>query len=345
MHVDAHVDARGDAQADAAPGSWFRLVRSRTPPPEPVDEIATVRPLDDPRVARFSYRLRRLHETIVEKTHVPYRLSAEKLAHLRHMFIDADWGAASTEFPSYAPDVAANPFRAFSAIPARARYQFLLDDALYHVKSFIHGPVCKGQVALDVIDEHFLIFFLAPDADPSVTDSSYLQASTSDLAIPAEGGDGVEAIFERFKLHELAYLRAQRERLRAAPGRTLRDVWNGDGVNRQAVLPVYPACFEQRLRPRGRRRLGSRKTACGSSTIRSSSACTTISSPASTAACWPSCIRASSTAVHELLLRIESENQLLPAFSRPRGERPSEPPGTGGAGVSALVDTIEPLCA
>ncbi len=77
---------------------------------------------------------------------MPYRLSAEKLAHLRHLFLDADWGAASTAFPSLTRPTSpqTRPFVAFAAIPARARYQFLLDDALYHVKTFIHGPVCKG---------------------------------------------------------------------------------------------------------------------------------------------------------------------------------------------------------
>jgi hypothetical protein len=226
-------------QLDDTPGTWFRVVRSRTPSPEPIDPIATVRPFDDPGVPRVWYRLRRVRETIVEKTHVPYRLSAEKLAHLRHLFLDADWGAASTAFPSYAPEVAANPFVAFAAIPARARYQFLLDDALYHVKTFIHGPVCKGQVALDVIDEHFFIFFAAPDRDPSITDPAYLPATMQDLAIPAEGGDGIEAVYERFKLHETAYLRAQGEKLLAAPGRTLEDIWNGEGTNGDAVLTVY----------------------------------------------------------------------------------------------------------
>ena len=51
--------------------------------------------------------------------------------------------------------MAGNPFVAFAAIPPRARYQFMLDDAGYHVRAFIHGPVCRGQVALNVIDEQF----------------------------------------------------------------------------------------------------------------------------------------------------------------------------------------------
>jgi hypothetical protein len=226
---------------EQAPGEWFRLVRSRTASPAPFDPIATVRPFDAPGVPRVYYRLRRVTETIVEKTHAPYLLSDAKLARLRQLFFENDWTSASPSFPSYDSDVAANPFVAFAAIPARARYQFLLDDAYYYVRTFIHGPVCKGQVALDVIDEHFLIFFLAPSSDVSVTHADFLPRVAADLAVPAEGGDGIEAVYSRFKLHELSYLKKRAAFLRqtGAPGQTLRDIWNGDGTNPDAVLTVY----------------------------------------------------------------------------------------------------------
>jgi len=225
-------------QFGAAPGEWFRLVRSRTAAPAPIDEIATVRPYDDPQVAYVHYRFRRLTETLVVKTHIPYRLDDAKLARLRALFVDSSWGDKKIEAPSYAPEVATNPFIAFQSIPARSRYQFLLDDAHYHVKTFIHGPVCKGAVALDVIDEQFLIFFLAPESDPSVTDASFLPRVSSYLAIPAQGGDGIEAFYERFRLRELEYLKARAAMRRDAPvpGRALTDLWNG---NLDSVLTVY----------------------------------------------------------------------------------------------------------
>jgi len=227
---------------EGVPGEWFRLVRSRTASPAPIDEIATVRPYDDPRSTEVHYRLRRVAETIVEKTHVPYVLSDAKLARLRRLFFsDAEWHDPSPAFPSYDRSVAANPFVSFAAIPVRSRYQFMLDDAYYHVRAFIHGPVCKGQVALNVIDEHFFIFFLAPSVDPSIARPDFLARAAGDLAVPAEGGDGVEAVYARFKLHELSYLNRRAKLLREAesPGRALADVWDGDGTNLGAVLTVY----------------------------------------------------------------------------------------------------------
>ena len=124
----------------------------------------------------------------------------------------------------------------YAAIPARARYQFLLDDAHYHVQTFIHGPVCRGQAALDVIDEHFLLFFLAPDSDPAITDAGYLAQITADLSLPAERGESIAALSPGYEAKELRYLRAEVPHVRA---RTLADVWHGDGSNPDAVLTVF----------------------------------------------------------------------------------------------------------
>ena len=61
-----------------------------------------------------------------------------------------------TKLPHYGKDFE-NPFKVFSDIPAKVRYQFLLDNAHFFVNGFIKGPVCRGQVALDVIRDHFFV--------------------------------------------------------------------------------------------------------------------------------------------------------------------------------------------
>jgi hypothetical protein len=214
-------------------GEWFRLVRSRTPSGAPIDEIATRRPFDDPGTSNFYYRLRRIHETLVLKTHAPYTLGDAKLVRLRQLFYDSAWDVHG---PFVVDRSSANPFVTFGAIPAKARYQFLLDDAHYHVQTFIHGPVCRGQAALDVIDEHFLIFFLAPASDPAITDAGYLAQITPDLALPAEKGESIAALSPEYEAKELRYLRAEVAHVRA---RTLADLWHGDGSNPDAVLTVF----------------------------------------------------------------------------------------------------------
>ncbi|NOR37260.1 MAG: peptidylprolyl isomerase, partial [Woeseiaceae bacterium] len=53
---------------------FFKLVRSATPPGEPVDLIATRRPYNDPGVDRVYYRIVEKLGAIVAKTHMPYEL-------------------------------------------------------------------------------------------------------------------------------------------------------------------------------------------------------------------------------------------------------------------------------
>ncbi len=228
---------------DLARGPFFRVVRSRTAPGTPIDEIATRRPYDDPGPAPFWYRLRPLDETIVSKTHIVYPLSAAKLRRLTALFLAADW--QPTRFPSWAPDEASNPFIAFDQIPARSRYQYMLDDAQYFVMTFIRGPVCRGGVAVDVIEDHFFVSFLDPDHDLSVTMPSYLAQTQASLNLPAAhmshllpGQFWIQYALEQRKYLDIRatyYDAADPQRL----GPTLAAIWDGDGANRNAQLTVF----------------------------------------------------------------------------------------------------------
>jgi hypothetical protein len=133
---------------------FYRLVRSETPPGDPIVEIKTTRPYDDPGVEQFYYRLRRIESTIAVKDHTVYRMSPKKMARYRELFLQNNY--AVSRLPGYDAESKANPFKTFAVIPAKARYQFMLDDAGFFVMGFIKGPVCRGPVALNVVNDHFL---------------------------------------------------------------------------------------------------------------------------------------------------------------------------------------------
>src|SRR4030042_1192897 len=141
---------------------YYELFRSKTPPGEPAYLIATVRPYDDPGVERIYYRFRKIHSTIVHKTHMVFDLDDAKLRRIKELFIEPQW-LQRPHTVGYDAKLSANPFVAFEQIPSRSRYQFLLDNAHYIIMTFIHGPVCKGQIALNVINDHFWIMFVDPD--------------------------------------------------------------------------------------------------------------------------------------------------------------------------------------
>ncbi|WP_422595325.1 fatty acid cis/trans isomerase [Pseudomonas sp.] len=164
-------------------GHFFQLVRSRTPSGEAIDPITTRRPNDDPG-NNFYYRLWPIQGVIVHKTHITYGLSTQKLARVKQLFYSGDWQVDAV--PGYGPSHRANPFATFAAIPAKARYEFMLDDAEYFVRTFIRGPVCRGQIATDVIRDQFWNLFQAPESDLYITDPNYRAQVTPLLAVPGQ---------------------------------------------------------------------------------------------------------------------------------------------------------------
>lgn len=233
----AHLHVEGDDQ-----NRFFRVIRSRTATGSPPDEIASRRPFDDPGGA-FHYRLIPIDGTILHKEHMVYEIGPKRLKRYEDLFLKSDWEIAS--LPPYSTAAGGNPLSTFRAIPARSRYQFLLDEALYFVRSFIRGPVCYGQVAVNVIEDRFWVSFLTPDADLSVTDPSFLEAATPILELPVAQSKGkLSKRLEGFlslgpvKYQEFRKGRYERKFL-AEGGPDYGDIWQGDGSEVDARLTVY----------------------------------------------------------------------------------------------------------
>jgi hypothetical protein len=223
--------------------AFFRLVRSRSPCDAGIDEIATRRPNDDPGTS-FNYCLSRIDQTIVDKTHIPYELSSQKLARIRQLFLEPKWEV--TTLPGYQETTASNPFATFADIPVRARYQFLLDDGEYEVATFIKGPVCNGSIAVDSIQEQFFVLFLKPEADSMVMSAEHARAVEDTLILPGVWGSDVSIRDDIPFLRRLVEQREIYRKLRAEAARQLRpagytldDIWNGDGTNPNALLTVF----------------------------------------------------------------------------------------------------------
>jgi hypothetical protein len=233
----------GHLYFDDLPGDeYFALVRSRTPPGEPIDVVATRRPYDDPGVAHVYYRLRRLEDTPVLKTHMPYALNAARMARLKALFLDAPYEV--TALPSYDPEAASNPFVTFLQLPIGARYRFMLDEAQFTLMGFIKGPVCRGQVALDVITDHFWVLFAEPGAEQSDEDADFLAKQLKDLRLPAEHESTTGPLkWLRYSSLESRYLKAKSEylsdRFGARNPPTMKLIWNGGGTNPNAALTVF----------------------------------------------------------------------------------------------------------
>ncbi|KAF2411414.1 Fatty acid cis/trans isomerase (CTI) [Pseudomonas antarctica] len=217
------------------PGHFFQWVRSRTPSGQPIDLIATRRPNDDPGTQVY-YRLWPVQGVIVHKTHITYPFSAAKMARIKALFYAGDWQVNA--LPGYGPGRRANPFETFEAIPAKARYQFMLDNAEYFVRTFIRGPVCRGQIATDVIRDNFWTLFQDPDHDLYITDARYRGQATPLLAMPGQNDDvgSVLSLWLAYRDKRNQYEALRRDSYADLPPPSWSSLWAG---NDNALLSIF----------------------------------------------------------------------------------------------------------
>lgn len=228
--------------ADLPRGEYFDMVRSTTPPGTPIQIVATVRPYDDPGVPRVYYRLRRVEETLVAKTHMPYALDDARMARLRKLFLEPEYEV--TSLPSYKPEEAANPFVTFQQLPQSARYRLMLEEAQYTIMGFIKGPVCRGQVALNVINDLFWVSFVDPDLEHSELSAEQLSRALKQIQLPAEDESSLPLLkWRKYSNAETEFLKTKAELLnREFSGKRKPDLallWDGDGNNQNAALTIF----------------------------------------------------------------------------------------------------------
>ncbi|MEQ9462989.1 MAG: fatty acid cis/trans isomerase [Haliea sp.] len=223
---------------------WFRLVRAGTPPGQPIEVIATRRPFDDPGRRDFYYRLQRMPIVVATKSHQPYRFDRARRDWYQQLFLQPEYEVNA--LPGYDTDTAGNPFVSFASIPVRARYRFLLEDAEFTIMNFIKGPVCRGQIALNVIEDRFWVMFMDPDALDPELDGPFLERESHNLRLPsASTGSVIDLLdWHRYARAHKRYMQAKDKHLQRQydqqgrkPGLEL--VWDGDGSNPNAALTIF----------------------------------------------------------------------------------------------------------
>ncbi len=205
---------------------FFRIVRSKAKCSENGDDFVSRHPWDlkEPKSRvllerkgesnkytenDLSYCIRKSTSTIVHKNHLTYDMrdvivgskKVSKLDRIKFLFSDKNIKNI-TKLPSRNNKEASNPFKTFQSISAKSRYQFLLDNANYFIRTFIRGPVCKGSVALNSINDRFWAFFTDPNKDPLVLSDELGDFLANNHKLPAKDGSGTwtfSAFFSLFK--------------------------------------------------------------------------------------------------------------------------------------------------
>lgn len=230
----AHINFQNDGN------EFFRLVRARDLEGYP-DEIATTRPFDDPKTQDFYYRFKKVEETIVHKAHTVFILNDHKLKRYKADFLDSVWDhVEGTTLPGYG-DAAANAFLVFKPIPVESRYRFFLENARYFIMTFMKGPVCRGQTALNVINDHFWVMFVDPSSDITVVNKEYFKQAGHLLSPPASQDKRVD-LFNKAKENRWQAAVFKEKKMAESGMRLGPDsIWNGyEGQqDPNALLTVY----------------------------------------------------------------------------------------------------------
>ncbi len=242
FHAHLHFEKTDDRE-------FYRLVRSSTPPGEAVKIIATRRPYGKSD-SEVYYRIVRHQGSVVAKQHIVYEFNAQRMKRFKELFYEVNYEV--TVLPSYAPEVASNPVKAFADIPVKSRHKFLLDEARFFIEGFIKGPVCRGQVALNVIEDQFWVVFFDPDVQMASNSDEFLKSNADKLASPSEQEDtlNVFSVNSHYKKLFREYVRESEKKVLTTQASELSDamkyIWSGNSlskntpaVNKNAALTVF----------------------------------------------------------------------------------------------------------
>jgi hypothetical protein len=174
---------------------------------------------------------------------MPYQLTAERRERWRKWFIDTPYTV--DKLPGYDAKTASNPFYTFERIPYASRHSFMLDEAQFTIMNFIKGPVCRGNVALSVIQERFWVFFTTPRSAVGAEFSKFLAEQGDDLKLPAGAESGIWSVakWRSYAKAQSRYLEAKgnfiRNNASALEAAGLNTFWDGYGTNSNAALTVF----------------------------------------------------------------------------------------------------------
>jgi len=229
--------------ADHAGSGFFKLIRSATGPGEPVSLIPTALPTGDPGVERVFYRFIKVHGVMKRKTHIVYPLSQQRKKRMQELFFDTPWELTSQ--PDYSSSLSVRPFELYADIPARSRYLFLLDDAGYFLRCFIQGPVCKGQVALDGIQDRTLIMFQDPGSDMTAIDPEYLKSINPKIVLPGNIHHllGYPVSYEMVTIDRNEYINLREKctdkHKNDAMKPELKNIWHGNTPGQPSLFTIF----------------------------------------------------------------------------------------------------------
>jgi hypothetical protein len=123
-------------------------------------------------------------------------------------------------------------------IPASAKYDLFLQNSAYFIMTFIKGPVCRGQTALNVINDHFWVLFMDPQKDVMVQNRKIYRKIAKGLKFPALIGDDFSPLVD-FRKSYWETVHTKFNALKELGPLNLKSLWRGEGQNDNAAITVF----------------------------------------------------------------------------------------------------------
>ena len=225
---------------DRDDASSFILVRSTTPSGE--DTVPVYQHLPNGEVdGDFYYRFMLLELTNCSKnTRLQLVASDEKLGRWKNIFSEEDWSV--DQLPGYTDAERFNPLGIFSAIPAKARYKFLLDNSWYMRGQIIHGPSCRGSLATNAIRDTGWDIYENPETSLYVNDPQYRAELDPLLALMVNPTNLLDAIVKSHKFvkrRKEATTRALARAKEVGYRSNFNDIWRGDHPDDKPLISRF----------------------------------------------------------------------------------------------------------
>jgi hypothetical protein len=174
------------------------------------------------------------------------KFDEQEFQRINKLFIKPKWLEKPHVMP-YEDKTKTNAFIVYAQIPPVSRYKFLLAHNEYIVRTFIRGPICKGNIALSVIRDHFWIIFQNPEYDIGANDPTFLRRQSQNLRLPTERGSSMvssfmfEAFGEDYRDKYRRYYDAKMEKniLFYPDGMPIESIWKGARAQDAPALTAY----------------------------------------------------------------------------------------------------------
>jgi hypothetical protein len=231
--VNFHFDDRDDANS-------FIIVRSTTPSGE--DTVPVYQHLPNGEVdGEFYYRFMLLDLTdCVKNTRLQLLASDEKLDRWKNIFYEEDWSV--DQLPGYTEADRFNPLVAFSAIPPRARWRFLLAENWLLRGQITNGPSCHGNQSVGVVRDLNWFLYESPETSMYVNDPKYRAEVDPLLTMLSNPKNLLDAFVKRQQLvkhRAKAYKRALARAKHTGYRAGIADIWRGEHPDDTPILVMF----------------------------------------------------------------------------------------------------------